>query len=209
MPLDSFLTLLGIDYVTLPSDLRQRLFASDGHVLGTVAEVQFGGVENDRGEVRWTLAPTSHVRPRAFVAQRWRFSSSAEALESIVSGAHAAGEVVLTGAGVPGGAANAPNPLPCSVETYSPEVVGFTCNSPLAGYAVLADELAEGWTATVDGKPVEIVRADMLFRAVAISPGSHQIVMRYRTPWLRTGVAISLVAWLAWVLLWRRALFVA
>ncbi|HEY2746507.1 MAG TPA: YfhO family protein, partial [Polyangia bacterium] len=56
---------------------------------------------------------------------------------------------------------------------------------------------AAGWSATVDGAPAPIVRADEVARAVAIPAGAHTVAMRYRTPGLRAGALVSLLAWIA------------
>jgi uncharacterized membrane protein YfhO len=74
--------------------------------------------------------------------------------------------------------------------------VEITCESPASGFAVLVDENAAGWSATVDGAAAPVQTADVLLRAVAVEPGRHTIVLAYRTPWLREGVALSLVAWM-------------
>jgi Bacterial membrane protein YfhO len=72
---------------------------------------------------------------------------------------------------------------------------------------VLADLYYPGWQATVDGQPAPILRADGVLRAVAVTPGSHQINLVYRPASLRWGALISLltlvaaIVWLAvsWV----------
>ncbi len=51
-----------------------------------------------------------------------------------------------------------------------------------AGYVMVAETLAPGWRATLDGKPVEIFAADIAFRGVAIPEGRHRLEMVYR-PW--------------------------
>ena len=75
----------------------------------------------------------------------------------------------------------------------------WRATAPAAGYAVLLDSFAAGWSATVDGAPAPIVRADEVARAVAIPAGAHTIAFRYRTPGLRAGALVSLAAWLAWL----------
>jgi len=65
------------------------------------------------------------------------------------------------------------------------------------GYAMLLDSWAEGWSASIDGEPARIERADGLVRAVRIGAGRHAIEFRYRTPGLRTGMLVSALAWLA------------
>ncbi len=47
------------------------------------------------------------------------------------------------------------------------------------GYLVVADSFAPGWSAAEDGRPVPVLRADYAFRAVPVSPGTHEVVMRY------------------------------
>ena len=50
------------------------------------------------------------------------------------------------------------------------------------GYLVIADSFVPGWSAVEDGRPVPIVRADYAFRAVPVSPGTHEVVLTYH-PW--------------------------
>lgn len=52
----------------------------------------------------------------------------------------------------------------------------------------------KGWSATVNGKPVEILKANVGFMAVEISEGENEIRFDYTTPGLSLGIKISLVA---------------
>jgi prepilin-type N-terminal cleavage/methylation domain-containing protein len=56
---------------------------------------------------------------------------------------------------------------------------------------VLRDSYDPSWTATVDGMPAEIARANGLYRAVALPPGRHVIRFSYRPRDLSTGLIIS------------------
>jgi uncharacterized membrane protein YfhO len=58
-----------------------------------------------------------------------------------------------------------------------------------------------GWTATVDGKPAHIHRADAVGRALFLPPGTHRVAMSYRAPGLAAGAAVSGAAWTAWMAL--------
>ena len=83
-------------------------------------------------------------------------------------------------------------------------VVAATTDQP--GYLVLADAWYPGWEARVDDQPVPIARADVLFRAVRLEPGTHTVAFDYRPSAFWLGVAISvasvgLTLGLAW--LWR------
>ena len=140
-----------------------------------------------------------NARPRAFVASRWRRSPRPLAWIARSATGPDLGEVVLEAQDeAVGGEAGAEPPRPCSVLSERPEVVEMTCDSEQGGYATLLDEDAPGWSATVDGNPVPIVAADTVFRAVAVGPGRHVIVMRYRTPWLRAGIGLATLSWVLW-----------
>lgn len=60
-----------------------------------------------------------------------------------------------------------------------PERVIIRTVAAQAGYLVLADTFYPGWQALVDGNPVEIARADHLFRAVVVPAGDHVVEFRY------------------------------
>ncbi|HEY2776029.1 MAG TPA: YfhO family protein [Candidatus Binatia bacterium] len=62
------------------------------------------------------------------------------------------------------------------------------------GFLFVSDQLYPGWTATVNGAPAPILRANYAFRAVHVPTGASVVVMRYR-PWsLIIGAVVSTVA---------------
>ena len=65
------------------------------------------------------------------------------------------------------------------------------------GHLVIADAFAPGWTARLDGSPVPLLRANGVFRAIALPPGRHEIECRYLPASLTWGVVFSLVLALA------------
>ena len=73
----------------------------------------------------------------------------------------------------------------------TPERIALRVRAPGAGYAVLADAYAPGWRATLDTRPVPILRADGLFRAVALPPGVHIVEMEYRPLSVVAGLLLS------------------
>ena len=58
----------------------------------------------------------------------------------------------------------------------------------------LADLWYPDWVAEVDGKPVEILRADYALRAVPIPAGRHRVEFHFRSPAIRRGLTLSLVS---------------
>jgi uncharacterized membrane protein YfhO len=52
---------------------------------------------------------------------------------------------------------------------------------------VLNDAFAPGWTATVDGKDVEIFPVNYLARGLWVAAGEHTVIFQYHTPLLREG----------------------
>ncbi|MCC7528237.1 MAG: YfhO family protein [Candidatus Melainabacteria bacterium] len=84
-----------------------------------------------------------------------------------------------------------------------PNRLEMDVTSPEAGYLVLTDTYFPGWKATLDGRPVEIVRANYLFRAVCVPKGAHHIVFSYEPTSFTiaillffAGAAVSV--WLLW-----------
>lgn len=73
----------------------------------------------------------------------------------------------------------------------------------LAGSITLAEDSAlvinllysEGWTAFADGEEVPLYKANGLFLGIPLSAGSHEVQIKYRTPWLTEGVILSAAAW--------------
>lgn len=79
--------------------------------------------------------------------------------------------------------------------------VHMTATEP--GWLVLSDIWYPGWRAWVDGERVPILRANYLFRAVAVPAGEHRIEFAYQPLSFALSVPAALVAWLVLALLWR------
>lgn len=88
------------------------------------------------------------------------------------------------------------------IVSYSPNEIIVRSDGPRNGFLVLCENFYPGWKAYVDGRPVEIIRANGIFRAVPLSYGQHSVAFRYEPRSLRMGAAISAVTLLAITLGW-------
>lgn len=72
------------------------------------------------------------------------------------------------------------------------------------GWLVVADAFPPaGWQAYLDGRPVDLVRADHALGAVAVDAGDHLVELRYEPPMIRLGLALTaLTALILAVMLW-------
>ena len=80
-----------------------------------------------------------------------------------------------------------------TVTNYVPEQVEIEVDVETPGYLVITDAWYPGWEATIDGEPVPVHRADLLFRAVAVDVGRHRVVYTFRPMSLFVGAGISLL----------------
>lgn len=62
-------------------------------------------------------------------------------------------------------------------------------------WLVVREAYSRDWAATLDGAPVETARADVLFRAVAVPPGEHEVVMLHAPAWWAPGLALAALGW--------------
>jgi hypothetical protein len=173
------LEVLGVQFAVLPSDAHRPTKLA---LRATWDEV--------------VLAENLERRPRAFVAGRWIWTPTADPTavlrprtSSTVDPVHLVGEGPLP--------LEPPTSLvPCEALSPRAEIVVLECTATAPGYVVLLDAWAAGWTAFVDGQPSKIERADTVARAVRIPQGRHVVRFAYATPGLRSGLVVSLVAWL-------------
>jgi hypothetical protein len=71
-------------------------------------------------------------------------------------------------------------------------ILDIEARAPAGGFLVLTDPFYPGWRAYVNGDETPILRADYLFRAVALPPGTHTVRFVF-APWsLERGITLSL-----------------
>ncbi len=79
------------------------------------------------------------------------------------------------------------------LQSYAPNRLVFTTQNQEDGLAVFSDIYYPiGWTATIDGKEVPILRANYVLRALEIPKGTHEIEFYFRPDSFEIGERISL-----------------
>ena len=75
------------------------------------------------------------------------------------------------------------------------------------GVLQLSVPYSRGWKAWVDGARASIVRSDDMYMAIALNGGAHRVELRYETPFLKAGAAMSaltLIAMAGWAIFTKR-----
>ena len=77
-------------------------------------------------------------------------------------------------------AATPRRPGKIAITDYRNTVVSLTVTSPDGGWAVLNDVWHPWWQAEINGSKAPLLKANVLFRAVAVPPGRHTVTLRFK-----------------------------
>ena len=79
--------------------------------------------------------------------------------------------------------------------SYAPNELHYRYSASASRLAVFSEiYYPDGWHATVDGEPVELLRADWTLRAALLPAGEHEVVMTFLPASYRTGALVSAIA---------------
>ncbi len=135
------------------------------------------------------------VQPRATLVAAYGVvpDTGRAAIDSIAAGAHDPASFTwltkdpgVTLGPVTGGKAEIVN--------YRLHEVDVKVETPGAAILRLADMYYPDWSATIDGKPTEILRADHSLRAVVVPAGAHTVSFRFESKAFRNGLLLSMVS---------------
>ena len=87
------------------------------------------------------------------------------------------------------------------IAEYKPERVVIRVVTNQTGYLILTDTWYPGWEASLDGAGVPIHRADYIFRAVLLQPGTHTVVFEYHPQSFILGAWVSIASVVATIVL--------
>ncbi|MET0567838.1 MAG: hypothetical protein ABWZ74_02075, partial [Hyphomicrobiaceae bacterium] len=79
----------------------------------------------------------------------------------------------------PPAATEAGRPGTAALRAYGNTEIVIDVESPDGGWVVINDPWHPWWFATVDGREAPLLRANVLFRAVAVPPGRHFVTLRF------------------------------
>jgi hypothetical protein len=185
------LVLRGLSLIHQPTNTSRSVILS---TEGVYRQVHSGDVK-----VYENLA----VLPRAFIIHRTEIVSSDRQAITLIQNPQfdpAAALVRLAVAGEASGLITSGQPSPrdaAEIVSYAPERVEIAVTLDSPGWLVLTDAYYPGWQATLDGQPVEILQADILFRAIAVPEGTHSLVFEFKPASFRQGLMVSSLALLA------------
>jgi len=151
-------------------------------------------------------APLAPYRPRLSFLGAYRVEPDAErAWQRVSSGqVDLTSEVLLDRRPEPDPRGGTGKPLLLArLAEDAPERVVAEITTANPGLLVLTDLHYPGWIAEEEGRRLPLLRADGLFRAVALSAGTHRVVFRYRPLSFYVGAGISVLTLLTLLVLWN------
>ena len=81
-----------------------------------------------------------------------------------------------------------------TITSYEPNELHYDISSAKGGVVVFSEIYYPGWTATVDGNPVEIGRVNYVLRAINVKPGNHKVVLTFKPQSVQTTETIAYIA---------------
>jgi hypothetical protein len=166
-----------------------RLRPNDSTVVRAIGPVFNGSPVPSR------LYEDSCFVPRAYVAGNSLFSTNSdETLDHLASPDFDALNTVILAA-LPGSSPSVSGTDPAGqVEMVQRDPNSVILRAQLArpAYILLLDLYHPNWQAILDGRPVPVIRANQIFRAVYANKGEHNITFYYRQSGLKEGLSLSL-----------------
>lgn len=142
-------------------------------------------------------------QPRASVVGDWRVvPDPAEALRVVVDDGFDPSRLAVLerDPGIPPpapppGEAASRAPGTATYREAVPEDVRITVDANAPSIVVVRNNWDAGWSATVDGRPAPVLRADYFRQGVPVPPGRHRLRLVYRDPLIARGLVASGIVW--------------
>ena len=137
------------------------------------------------------------AQPFAFLAARVEAVAGPAAWrDAVVSLGAAAARSVLLPAADAAGLPTVPSTGRVEVRSRAPGhvVLDVEVEGPAEGLLAVNQTWDRYWSARCDARVVPLLRADLSLSAVRLPPGRHTVELRYDDPWVRAGVALSVLS---------------
>jgi uncharacterized membrane protein YfhO len=86
--------------------------------------------------------------------------------------------------------------------TYENNRMVLEVDTPEAAFLFMSEAHYPGWQAYVNGKQEEIIRANYVFRAIPLGPGSHRLEVVFEPLSFKIGLSLSLLTAFLLLLVW-------
>jgi len=83
-----------------------------------------------------------------------------------------------------------------SVGKIAAKESSFSVTLDRPGVLVVGEVYYPDWKATVDGQPAEVLKANHVLRAVALTAGKHEVVFKYDSSVVKEGATVSIVTFI-------------
>ncbi|MDB6022307.1 MAG: putative rane protein [Pedosphaera sp.] len=142
--------------------------------------------------------------PRAKLFSNWQVSTNDQStLQTLASQSFDPHQTVLVSNNIPAAATTNADQSAGTVEinpNYKSKRIELQADAKVPSVLLFSEKYSPRWQVEVDGKPAPLVRCNLIERGVYLTPGKHDIVMRYVAP-IQT-LCISLSAAVLGLLLW-------
>jgi len=150
-----------------------------------------------------------HALPRAWIVHSAQVVGPGEAPRLLAAGGVDPKSVALLEQPPPSLAQpDDPSAEAVAITAYDADRIELRVNTQAAGLVVLSEVYYPAWKAYVDERPAPLYVANHVLRAVPLPAGEHVVELRYESPALVVGLAVSLSAYAMLVALlvaaWRR-----
>ncbi|HUA63808.1 MAG TPA: YfhO family protein [Verrucomicrobiae bacterium] len=156
------------------------------------------------------FAPNPGALPRFYAPDTATPARSREEATQRLASLDSAHETVVEGLAAPM-PANSGGKF--SYEAYDGVSYRVRCEAQKATLWRIAVPYFPGWQAEVDGKPADVMPADLALMAIVVPAGTHEVTLQYRSTRFALGAGISLVGWAtvlgAWLWMRRRGVAAA
>lgn len=172
-----YYSLLGVRYLVGPPGLRPPA-GSDLHPSSQ--------------DSNFTLLENPSALPRAFVVHHvTAVSDSKDALDWLDQNVDRLGTAAVVETTLDTSSLDQYRSSPATIRRLTANTVEIDTELYARGLLVLTDTYDAGWRVTVDGREATVYRTDGAFRGVALDPGQHRVVFRYRPAGFYRGVALA------------------